>query len=1217
MMLVVVAALFSVAFCALLSTPVAADIAPDAIIPATETIYYPTFVPGVVHPVTGFAVLAGERHDHSVWVISYDYVRNANEEHLIADVHNFTTSGGNILDNYKVISIVLNTTGHEPIVAVAQTKGIYVYNCIFDNCWETAVGVQIFADTLTESQVEIRINPTTWKPLVVFLNSSSHINVFSCTDNTCSSGTLTDVGVVANEISFDFNPNTGFASIAYTNTSGGVGVVSCGDADCTSSTAHYIASHDTNMGTALRFNPVLGAPQVAFWRIGDSNTRLEFVTCTNPACSVISTQIHHLLADPVVDVPISMAINSTSGFAVLGLTNTSHTGNNALRVFACYDTHCTFGYFTEDAAHVFDDTVYTNSLDIDQSTGRVWAAFYEDFSTKKRVDYPFPLDSSPTSNLYVCEDILLCAPPPPPQVFISFCQPNADVEPRDGIHDCVNITVYDEVSEYNTAIYGGGGGRRRTATEVTLELASYNCRDSLIVTLPNVGGDWFNGVVALHNQNQGNDDPANALCVTFSDVVAATYRSAGTAYAYISADDQCVVTAQQRPAEATFVPGRDSEIQVWLDVSIGACSFEARDVGVHWLLPEELGAAAAVRCVGCDWPLGYQLHDVTWFDDEIERIPRLHTVSYIASWPLSCWAPAAELAMGNVTLNVSEWVNLGLVYGNDHNPILVQPHASLYTTMSYLPEGEGLVVGGRDNALFEVTVYNEGPSCVREVTIDDPQPPLSTFEDYRPWTWTCTPSSGASCGVHSATTEGEVVVGSGDVLLDVAIGAHDNVTVLIDTGIINHCLLPSTLRNDVNVTVQDVGLVTDDWEMWAHAEARTTSIADIRIRKTDHKKVDDNGDYGTFDIYVEHVGGWSCAHDVELDDHFDFTEFAEVEWTCTPSRGSVCPRTTGRGPITGSAPLIEVGGYLHYSVSFRRLFGRPYKAENTIDGPITFDGVDPWSANDNAYDQTKLRTERCLWNQLATFARGPQHYDSQFWSGVDSSARIYPLSPNCGSLRHFDEFRVDGRGWTINRLQFESNARWKDQYGHVVITVLKSDGSGPDTSSAPYWEIRLPVDDGRIDEIELAGQANHEIYTVQQEITLLRGEHLRLVPGVYYISFSFTEAAGVYWMASTYNAEFSSSSYQSESYSADCYYAVNGEQDPQYAKRAVDAVASPQESEDVEVIGPDGVAVRSAEERGPSATNLSFALCGYTSGVVRVHTCLEGCPYNGHLNHYP
>lgn len=226
---------------------------------------------------------------------------------------------------------------------------------------------------------------------------------------------------------------------------------------------------------------------------------------------------------------------------------------------------------------------------------------------------------------------------------------------------------------------------------------------------------------------------------------------------------------------------------------------------------------------------------------------------------------------------------------------LLTPAAELRVTK--IRSGAAAIPG--EPVRYTITINNDGPSAATGVLIDDTLP-----AELVDTTWTCSPSSGASCarssGVGSPYLQATLPVGSEVVLVvdaDIAPGA---------TGILSNTVdvtLPPTIVDPTPGTVPGTTSATDSTTL--------VPTADLSVAKSNGAASVIPGEVVRYTIAVRNDGP-SSASGVSVDDPVA-SSLRSPTWTCSATGGSSCAVASGTGSIASSVDLAP-GGVATYTL---------------------------------------------------------------------------------------------------------------------------------------------------------------------------------------------------------------------------------------------------------------------------------------------------------------
>jgi uncharacterized repeat protein (TIGR01451 family) len=215
----------------------------------------------------------------------------------------------------------------------------------------------------------------------------------------------------------------------------------------------------------------------------------------------------------------------------------------------------------------------------------------------------------------------------------------------------------------------------------------------------------------------------------------------------------------------------------------------------------------------------------------------------------------------------------------------VTPIADVSVTKT---DGTDTVVPGTTTT-YTVVVANAGPSPADGVSVVDLLPTGVSSA-----TWTCTPTSGASCSAAS---------GSGSINTTVNLPAGASVQFVMTASI-----APGAAGSIVNTATASVPFGVDDpnpGDNTATDVDMIAGIADVSITKVADVERAQPTDVVTYTIVASNTGP-SAVVGAGVSDVFP-GDLVGATWTCSATAGSSCANATGSGSISTTVDLLPSG----------------------------------------------------------------------------------------------------------------------------------------------------------------------------------------------------------------------------------------------------------------------------------------------------------------------
>jgi uncharacterized repeat protein (TIGR01451 family) len=229
--------------------------------------------------------------------------------------------------------------------------------------------------------------------------------------------------------------------------------------------------------------------------------------------------------------------------------------------------------------------------------------------------------------------------------------------------------------------------------------------------------------------------------------------------------------------------------------------------------------------------------------------------------------------------------------------------AQLTVQKSHTPDNPAPVPGQRFT--YSVTVTNPTSGATASGAFSDPlpDPPL----DAAGATWTCTPSTGSTCG--SATGTGSP--------------AGVAITVAPNGGTVTFAITVTIRPSGTAVTVDNVASVTPgpgtacaDGQPTCNGEdvfPAEPTPATLTIAKTHEPSAPTQGQAFTYTIKVTNTSTLTVAHGT-VNDPLDSPALTAVSWTATVSSGGSVSPASASGAITGVQLVLPPGGVAAFTV---------------------------------------------------------------------------------------------------------------------------------------------------------------------------------------------------------------------------------------------------------------------------------------------------------------
>jgi uncharacterized repeat protein (TIGR01451 family) len=248
-------------------------------------------------------------------------------------------------------------------------------------------------------------------------------------------------------------------------------------------------------------------------------------------------------------------------------------------------------------------------------------------------------------------------------------------------------------------------------------------------------------------------------------------------------------------------------------------------------------------------------------------------------------------------------------------------------------DGQTTVTAGT-SVTYTITASNAGPAAATGATVRDTFPSILTGV-----TWTCSASSGSSCGATS---------GSGNISQLVNLLSGGSATFLA-TGVVASAAT-GTLSNTADLIVP-LGLT--DTNPSNNRATRTNTllpVADLSITKTDGKATAAARGTVIYTIVATNVGSLT-ANGATVTDTLP-TELTAASWTCVGAGGGTCA-ASGSGSINDNTVNLPAGASVTYTLT-GTVSANARGLSNTATVATSVGMTDPNLANNSATDTDTL-----------------------------------------------------------------------------------------------------------------------------------------------------------------------------------------------------------------------------------------------------------------------